>query len=152
MLEILIGASIITASFLGVLTVFDRLTKASRQMSELTQANFLLEEGIEAARIWRDAGWANLGNWPSGTEYYLTWTGGAWATTTANAFLDGKFERQVSLNNVNRDDTSKNIVPPAGGGGTVDPNTKLVTVTVAWSATGGTTTRSLSAYFANLFN
>ena len=150
MLEILIGASIITASFLGVLTVFDRLTKASRQMVELTQANFLLEEGLEAARLWRDTGWANLGNWPNGTAYYLTWNGSKWATSTSNVFLDGKFERKVTVANVQRDNTSQDIVL---SGGTVDANTKLVTMTVAWSTTpGATTTKTISAYFTNLFN
>ncbi|MBI4136130.1 MAG: type II secretion system protein [Candidatus Vogelbacteria bacterium] len=151
MLEILIGASIIIASFLGVLTVFDRLTKSSRQMVELTQANFLLEEGIEAARTWRDSGWANLGNWPTETEYYLTWSGGKWATSTINFYLDGKFERRVKVLNVNRDNTSQDIIL---NGGTDDPNTKLVTVTVAWSASGeaATTTKIMSAYLTNLFN
>ncbi len=154
MLEILVGAGIITGSFLGVLTVFDRLTKASRQMVELTQAGFLLDEGLEAVRIWRDLGWANLGNWPAGTNYYLTWTGSKWATTTSNTFLDGKFERKIGLANVNRDNTTKDIVPPAGGGGAVDPNTKLVTATVAWSSSGSgaTTTKTISAYFTKLFN
>ena len=150
MLEILIGASIITASFLGVLTVFDRLTRASRQMVELTQASFLLEEGLEAVRIWRDTGWANLGNWPAGTEYYLIWSGSKWATSTVNVFLDGKFERKMTATNVQRN-TSKDIVP---SGGTDDPNTKLMTATVAWSAPGGgaTTTKTISTYFTNLFN
>lgn len=148
LLEILIGASIITASFLGVLTVFDRLTGASRQMVELTQAGFLLEEGLEAARIWRDNSWANLGDWPAGTEYYLTWSGSKWATSTANVFLDGQFERKIKLTAVSRDGNSDIV----SAGGTDDPNTKLMTITVAWSASGATTTKTLSAYFTNLFN
>ena len=150
LLEILVGASIITASFLGVLTVFDRLTKSSRQMVELTQAGFLLEEGLEATRVWRDTGWANLGNWPNGTEYYLTWSGSKWATSTTNTLLDSKFERKIKVANVNRDNTSKDIVL---SGGTDDANTKLVTATVTWSsASGPTTVKTLSAYFTKLFN
>ncbi|MBI2100753.1 MAG: hypothetical protein HYT47_01935 [Candidatus Vogelbacteria bacterium] len=149
LLEILIGASIITASFLGVLTVFDRLTKSSRQMVELTQASFLLEEGLEAARLWRDNGWSNLGDWPSGTEYFLTWSAGKWATSTVNTYLNGRFERRVKMLNVNRDNTSKDIIL---NGGTDDPNTKLVTVSVAWWSNGATTTKTLSAYLTNLFN
>ena len=117
MLEILIGASIITASFLGVLTVFDRLLQSSRSMVELSQATALLEEGLEVGRIFRDQSWINLANWSTGTNYYLTWSGGKWATTTVNTFIDGKFERKISLTDVNRDDTTKDIVPPAGGGG-----------------------------------
>lgn len=149
LLEILVGASIIVASFLGVLTVFDRLTRASRQMMELTQTNFLLEEGLEVARLWRDAGWTNLGDWPTGAEYYPIWSGDKWATSTTNVFLDGKFERKIRVANVNRDNTSQDIVL---SGGTDDPNTKLVTMTVAWSISGATTTKTLSAYFTNLFN
>ncbi|MFH1170150.1 MAG: hypothetical protein V1704_01155 [Candidatus Vogelbacteria bacterium] len=151
MLEILIGASIITASFLGVLTVFDRLLQASRSMVELSQATTLLEEGLEVGRIFRDQSWINLANWPSGTEYYLIWNGssGRWATSTVNVFLDGKFERKIGLTNVNRDDTTKDIV---SSGGTIDVNTKLLTATVAWSDSGATTTKTLSTYLTNLFN
>ena len=152
LLEILIGAGIITASFLGVLTVFDRLTKTSQQMIYLTQANFLLEEGLEAARIWRDASWANLGNWPAGTAYYLTWSGGKWATSTNNIFLDSQFERKIKLDSVARDDNSDDIIPPGGGGGTDDPGTKFMTMSVAWSANGATTTKSISTYLTDFFN
>ncbi|MBI2097385.1 MAG: type II secretion system protein [Candidatus Vogelbacteria bacterium] len=151
LLEILIGASIITASFLGVLTVFDRLAKSSRAMVELSQAGFLLEESLEAVRTWRDSGWANLADWPVGTDYYLIWNGSRFATSTAKVFLDGKFERKIGLTAVSRDDTTKDIVP---SGGTVDPNTKLATVSVAWRSAGSdaTTTQTVSAYFTNLFN
>ncbi len=152
MLEILIGTSIITASFLGVLTVFGNLTKSSRLMVELSQATLLLEEGVEAGRIFRDTDWINLGNWSVGTNYYLTWTGATWATTTANTFIDGKFERKISLANVNRDNTTKDIVLPAGGSGTLDADTKLLTVSVAWRSNNATTTKTLSAYLTNLFN
>lgn len=149
LLEILIGAGIITASFLGVLTVFDRLLEASHSMVELSQSTALLEEGLEVGRIFRDQGWANLGDWPAGTEYYLTWSDNKWATSTVNAYLDGKFERKLKVTNVNRDDTSKNIVL---SGGSVDANTKLVTATVAWRSNNATTTKTISAYFTNLFN
>ena len=149
MLEILIGASVITASFLGVLTVFDRLIKASQQMMNSVQVNFLLEEGLEAVRIWRDNGWSNLGDWPAGTEYYLTWTDSRWATSTNNVFLDGKFERKIKLLAVSRDDDTDDIVAV---GGTDDPGTKFVTMTVAWRADKATTTKAISTYFTNLFN
>ena len=86
----------------------------------------------------------------NGTAYYLTWNGSKWATSTSNVFLDGKFERKVTVANVQRDNTSQDIVL---SGGTVDANTKLVTMTVAWSTTpGATTTKTISAYFTNLFN
>lgn len=147
LLEILIGAGIITASFLGVLTVFDRLGRASRQMVELTQAGFLLTEGLEAARSWRDLGWANLGAWPEAVEYYLVWNGDRWATSTANLFLDGRFERKVAVTTAARDNGTKNIVP---SGGTADPGSKLVTVTVAWSAAGATTTKTVASYLTNI--
>ena len=149
LLEILIGTSIITASFLGVLTVFDRLTKTSQEMVYLTQANFLLEEGLEVVRIWRDNGWANLGNWPAGTNYYLIWTGSQWATSTQNTFLDNKFERKIKLVSVSRDNSSDDIT---SSGGTDDPGTKLVTMSVAWSNGVATTTKTISTYLTNFFN
>ncbi len=151
LLEILLGVSIIAASFLGVLTVFDRLTKSSREMVELTKANFLLEEAVEAARTWRDNSWTNFANWSSGTSYYLVWSNGRWATTTSNTFFEGKFERKVRLNDVSRDATSDDIV---SSGGTNDSGTKLFTATVAWysNAKGATTTKTLVTYFSDIFN
>ncbi len=150
MLEVLIGASILTTSFLGVLTVFDRLIKSSHLMVELAQATTLMEEGLEVGRIFRDQSWTNLdnSNWPSGTSYYLNWTGSAWATTTTITKVDGKFYRQLNLTSVNRHDTSKDIVV---GSGTDDPNTKLLTVTVAWRNSNATTTKTMSAYLTKLF-
>ncbi|MEK7585109.1 MAG: type II secretion system protein [Patescibacteria group bacterium] len=149
LLEIVIGVGIITSSFLGTLTVFDRLTKASRQMVELTQASFLLEEGLEATRIWRDNDWSNLGNWPSDTEYYLTWSGSQWATSTSYTLLDNKFERTVRVSAVERDSASADIV---SSGGTDDPGTKLVTMSVAWWNGVATTTKTRSTYFTDIFN
>src|SRR3989344_5170826 len=36
--------------------------------------------------------------------------------------------------------------------GTLDPDTKKVTVSVSWRAQSGTSTRSLSIYMTNMFN
>ena len=115
---------------------------------ELTQANFLLEEGLEAARIWRDTSWTNLGDWSSETEYYLIWSSGKWATSTINTFLDGKFERKIKLEAVSRDGDSDDIVV---NGGADDPGTKLITAAVAWRASGATTTKTVSTYLTRLF-
>ena len=149
MLEIVVGVSILTASFLGVLTVFNNLVKSSRSMIHLYQSAFLLEEGVEAGRILRDQSWTNLGGWSSGTAYHLVWTGSAWSTSTTPTLLDGLYERKITETNVSRDNISQDIVT---SGGTLDPGTKLVTVTVAWLESGATTTKSLSTYLTNIVN
>jgi len=112
------------------------------------QASLLLEEGLETARFLRDASWANVSVPATGTTYYLTWSGTNWATsTTANVYVDGRFERTLRLDDVYRDG-SDDIVP---SGGTLDVGTRKATVTVSWWDRTATSTRTISTYLTNIF-
>jgi len=161
LLEVLVGAAILTASFVAILTAFDRLNRASGEMTNFVKANFLLEEGLEVVRIWRDLGWTNLSTWPDGQEYYVVWghqdspfdqdvdVGGtnSWATTTTPTLTDNRFDRRISISSVSRDGNG-NIVT---SGGSDDPGTKLATVIVRWTYGQIEMERQISAYFTNVF-
>src|SRR3989344_750647 len=150
LLEVLIGAAIITASLVATLSIFQQLLKINRENMMNTKAEFLLAEGLEGARIWRDQSWLNLSNLMVGTNYRYAWASDKWATTTTVTLLDGGFDRTIQTAAVARDSSSHDIV---SSGGANDSDTRLVTVTVAWRATvgAGTTTRSVSVYLTNLF-
>jgi len=147
LVEILVGTAIIITlivSLIGVTRFVSRL--AERSLAE-TKASFLLEEGIEAMRAVRDNGWIqNLAPLSTGTDYYLDYTGSGWQLTTNELFIDG-FERTIRFDTVFRD-----VNDDIAGSGTLDPNTRLVTVSVSWFERTATTTRSLGMYITNIFN
>lgn len=119
--------------------------------TERLQAVFLLSEGIEGVKTIRDRGWAeNMAPLVPGTTYYLQFDTqkNEWATTTAVQIIDGVFTRSFVLGEVGRD-ANDDIV---SSGGTVDPNTRRVDMTVSWSNRGRAYAESISTYITDLFN
>lgn len=150
LVEVLIATSIILAFFLALITVYNSYLKLAKTNINSVKAIFLAEEGIEAIKILRDSSWSNeIVPLTSGTNYYLAFTGGRWDTTTSNIYIDANFERKLSFSNVNRDAVTDDIVT---SGGILDPNTRLLTVTVSWNNRGATSTKVLSTYITNLFS
>ena len=126
----MVATSIITVSILATMTVAQKSIYVSRQALHATQAAFLLEEGAENTRIARDNAWSNV-------------------TALNSSEQVGIFTRTVVASNVNRDDTSKDIVTSEG---TIDDGTKLITVTVSWPEGGIAVTKTLRFYISNIFS
>ncbi len=147
MVEVIIAASIIVVSVLALMTIAEKSVSIGGRLLHTTQSAFLLEEGAESVRILRDNAWSNISSLALGTTYYPTFSGGTWTlATTPNTV--GIFTRTVVIGSVNRDNTTKDIVT---SGGTLDPDIKLVTVTVSWSERGTVLTKTLSFYILNIF-
>lgn len=148
LVEALIGASIVAVVVVAVLLSFSSGLRLSSRNGLATRAQFLVEEGIEAARIMRDKGWTgNFGALTNETAYHLVFSNNTWATTTSNALIDSRFDRTITVSSVYRD--SNNDIASSG---TVDSNTKKVTIAVSWRNGSATTTKSLQAYLTNIFN
>ncbi len=130
MVEILVAVSIITVSILAAMAVSQKSIFVSRQAFHSTQAAFLLEEGAENARIARDNAWSNVVALNSSEQV-------------------GIFTRTVVASNVNRDNSSKDIVV---SGGTLDSGTKLITVTVSWNEGGSAISKTLKFYISDIFS
>ena len=145
--EILVAISIITASILVAMAVAQKSVYISRQAFHTSQAAFLLEEGAEAVRIFRDNAWSNISSLAVGINYYPTFSSGTW-TLSQLANTVGIFTRTVSLTNVNRDSATKDI----SATGAYDPETKLITTTVSWEEGGATITKTLKFYLMNVFS
>ena len=129
-IEVLIATSIIAVSILATTAVAQKSIFVSRQAFHSTQVAFLLEEGAENARIARDNAWSNVDSLNSLEQI-------------------GIFTRTVVASDVNRDNTTKDIV---GSGGTLDSGTKLITVTVSWGEGGTTVTKTLQFYIMDIFS
>lgn len=97
---------------------------------ERTVATQYATEGLEAARSVRNQNFASLAN-SSGTGVIRS--GGAWLFSGSNNQFgpSNKYTRTITISDVQRDG-SGNIV---ASGGTVDPETKKVTSSVAWNFT-----------------
>jgi type II secretory pathway pseudopilin PulG len=147
LMEVIIGVSLILITLVGLVTTYNLFLEAALRNTEVLQANFLIEEGIEATRALRDADWdSNIATLNQGTDYDVEESGGSWQISTNPSLIDGKFYRAVTVEDVYRD-ANDDIAPS----GTLDSNIKLFIVTVSWLEGSATSTRSLSAYLTKLF-
>ncbi len=146
LIEVVVGAAIISVSFLGLMSVANLSFKILEKSSNNIKAGFLLEEGVEAVKIIRDSGWNNISSLSNGVNYYLIYNGATWTTTTAPVYVDNIFERKFVLSDVYRD-----INDDIATSGTIDAGTKKITISVFWKEGGSTITQSFSTYITNLF-
>lgn len=146
--ETIIAVSIITISILSIMSVAQKSISLSYQSLHTVQASFLLEEGAEAVRIVRDNSWDNISALNINTDYYFLFTDDTWTLSSTPNTLD-RFTRKVKIFNVNRDNTTQDIVST---GGTNDSGTKLFIVTVSWSEGGTIVSKSLSFYLTDLLS
>lgn len=154
LIEIAVGVAVLLAAFVAVISAFQLAERRGRGTLEHIQAATLAEEGVEAVVLLRDAGWSNLSSLIAGTPYDLVWNGAAWATTQVPQLIDGVFRRTITLGEVHRRDTDKDIVPSnSPDPKSVDAGTKKITVRVAWATTtpSGGGEEVLEAYLTNLF-
>ena len=140
LIEVIIASAIVLALSLVLISVNLAYLKTSKSTLEIVKATYLAEEGIETVNFLKNKDWANLG--AVSTNYYLWWTGVTWVSTTTKSYIDQVYERKFFTENVNRD-ASSDIT---SGAGTLDANTRKLTVQVTWLSNGATTTKSISTY------
>ena len=145
LIEVVVAASVITAVLLLLLGAIQNSVEASQRSLERTQVSYLLEEGAEAVRAIRDNNWNTISSLTTNTTYYLSWSGSAWSITTSPNTIDA-FTRTVVFSPVSRD-VNQDIVST---GGTDDPGTKKVVLTVTWNSQSGPKSETLSFYIANI--
>ena len=121
----------------------------------------LAQEGIEAFEAVARSDWHGVYNLTGkgSTEYYPELFSGAWRVTTTVSFktvtVDGvAYSRWAIVDNVCRDDTSRNIittsgVPPCTSGNSDDPSTQKITMNVT---TTGQPNVSIARYIARARN
>jgi len=147
-IEVLVAASIIAMSVLAASNVAQKSVNVSRQAFHSAQAAFLLEEGAEAVRIYRDNAWSNISGMTIGSDYYASFSGGTWIFSTTPSTID-RFTRKIVVSDVYRDSTSQDIV---SSGGVLDTGTKFVTITVSWYQGSVLVSKTLQFYLADIFS
>jgi len=146
--EAIIASAIALFVILGITAFFSTIFSMSVANSARIQGAFLAEEGLEVVRLLRDSGWdENIEIQTLNTPFYIDFDGSSWQATTTNIYIDGFFEREVILSEANRD-SNFDIVD---SGGSADPNSRKVTVSVSWSLGNSTTTKTISTYLTDIF-
>lgn len=149
LIEIVIGVGIISIILVSLVSSLQFFLKRGLIHTEQIQSSFLLEEGIEVMRFFRDDSWSNISDLVIDTEYYLFFEGSSWDTTTT-ATTTNSFTRTVTLRSVYRKDSDDRIVASSSPEAkTLDPNTVLITVKVTSQTSN---VEELSTYITNLLN
>ena len=148
-IEILVVIAIIITALRSLLGLASFSLGVSTLIKQTNQANNLSQEVMEAVRNFRDGtSWDidGLGKLATSTDYYPQATGSPskWQLVQGTENIDG-FTRKVVFEDVMRDSNS-NIVE---SGGTNDPNTKKVTVTVSWEERGRDHKLEIFTYLTN---
>jgi hypothetical protein len=157
LIEIVIGGALILLSLVGLIGAYTFYLNAGLRSADTLKASFLLQEGVEAVTLMRDASWSNLSSLSSGMSYYLAWNGSTWVSTTTATTTDG-FTRIFWLDDVYRRNSDRDIVDATSPDAkSLDAGTKKLTLRVIYGTTAttsiaftnGTTDGSLGSFPSN---
>ncbi len=151
MVEISIAVFILGVAISALLGVMVLGLQTSALADETTRASYLSREGFEAVRNFRDTTtWSTngLGIMTMGISYHAVASGTptTWSLAAGKETI-GIFQRDIVFSAVQRD-ASGNIVQ---SGGTTDPDTKKVIITISWSSRGRQWKITTPAYFTNWY-
>ncbi len=153
LVEVVIGAAIVSASLVGIIQAFSLYVQAGFEGTNRVKATALAEEGIEATRFLRDQGFSSFAALTTGTPYRLSFASNTWQATTSNTFIDGKFDRVVVIDSAYRRTSDQDIVASTSPDTkALDANARKITVTVSWMARAATSSVVLSTYMTDLFD
>lgn len=149
LIEMLVSVSVIAVTLTSLLGLASFSLKITILIRQTSQANYIAQEMMEQIRNIRDeTSWNTdgLGTLVMGVDYYIQKTGSPWKwqLVLGTENLNG-FTKKAVFENVMRDGTH-NIVE---SGGTDDPDTKKVTVTVSWQERGKDHSSGLITYLTN---
>lgn len=152
LVEILVAIFIFTLILGSLINASNMYLSSAIDSLESTKASYLAEEGIEAIKTIRDNNWNNISSLSNDTDYYLYFdtsssTKNIWVSTTTSYFVDSIYDRRFRLGSVYRDANGRIV----SSGGSLDPDTKIVTVSIIFTSRNSTTTKTLSTYITNIF-
>ncbi len=146
-IEVIVGLSIVIVGVFSLLKTYNYYLKFALSHKYDVQTALLAEEGIEVVKLLRDVSWTTkIAPLTVGNGYGLAFVNGSWTSTTTLKYADSKFSRTFKLGDVYRGSDDK-----IASSGTLDSNTKKVTVSVSVRNVFSTTTKSISTYITNLF-
>ncbi|MDO8579244.1 MAG: hypothetical protein Q7R72_00020 [bacterium] len=144
--EVVVVTAILSVVSLVFLGTFATLSRFHEKDMLAIKGELLAEEGMEAIRLIKSGGWNILSSLPVGSTRYLVLAPSSWSVTMTPEIIDGIFYRSFRVYAVSRD-VSDDIVT---SGGTVDPNTLRVDVSVGWNWRNATSTANYQSIMTNI--
>ena len=150
LIEILIVGSVIGIGFVGLVAFLVNSSGTTFKITRNTEAVSLAKEGMEAVRSLRDESWKlNIKDLLTGTTYYPKIDIDKWTLVLVDpGLVNGLYTRTVVIDSVDRDVINADIVPS----GTLDNNTKRITVTVTWKENQKTEDVTIETYITNFLD
>jgi len=125
LLELLLAMALSAIMLPALLVGLTASRSGKAQQQERLDATTFAKEAYDALRVVREQGWTYVKN---DGRYYPVLNGNTWALATGSGTVNG-FTRYLDISDVFRD-INGNI---ATSGGTIDPSTKKITITVSWT-------------------
>ncbi len=125
LIELLITIALAAIIIPALLVGFSVARSGRAQQDQRLQATTYLKEAQEAVRVVGQNGWTNLAN---GT-YRPEVSGSTWALVSGAETINSNFTRQIVISDVFRD----LVGAIATTGGTLDPSTKKIIISVSWN-------------------
>lgn len=150
LIEIVFAIGILTMSLVSVSMFYKKLLDVSQDTTRHIQSGYILEEGLEAIRLMRDASWASqILTLSTTTTYYFYWSGTNWIATKTPQVIEDTFTRSFTVSDVYRDG-SDNIA----SAGTYGTGTVKIRVSNVWMRKAGrqNATDTAETYITNLFS
>lgn len=152
--EIILASAIMVTVLFSLVAVF-LLSKNTAELSlHKLKASFLAEEGLEVVRFLRDSSWHdNISLLSQNQDYYLIFatSTSSWSINSSPPpSIDGFFERSFQVARVSRD-ASYNIESVYNASND-DPDTRKITMKVAWNFKGQNQSLIFETYLTDLFD
>jgi len=135
LVEIILVIGLSAIIFPALLTGLVSSRQGKVQQAQRTQAVYLLNKTVDALRSVREKGWSYIRSVPLDTPYHPEISNPTWSLV-AGEYTDPVtgFKTKVEFSSVNRGDCpGSDCGKIVTTGGTVDPSSKKVTLTISWN-------------------
>lgn len=144
LVELLITIGIAAIIFPALMVALVATRNGKAQDNQRVQAVALMKESLEIIRVIREQNWS-----PFATNgiYHPLASGNTWTLSAGSDSVNG-FTRQITISDVTRDNNGTIV----STGGTVDPSTKKIVISISWNTpltTSVTTSSYISRYLKN---
>lgn len=141
LIEAIVALALFLVVMSGTVIVSARYLDTTVRANDLKEVQVAAKEGMEAVQSIAYSSWADMVD----GQYGLDDGPGSWQFQPSSDLVKNRYTRTVTISPVERDMYCQIV----DSGGIDDPDTKLVTTTLAWGPTALPQVRSFVQYFSN---
>lgn len=143
-IEVIVAIGILAVILVGIFQLVSYSHMTIRKNEHQAKATSLASEAIEAVRFVRDDDWEIFAALDPSLDYYPV-EGSGWSLASGCENID-IFQRCIDINRVYRDNITGD---PVDSGGTEDPDSREVIVTISWTDNNRSHEYQIDTYLTN---